>query len=570
MSAPRGLTGRVVDGRYRLEEALGRGALGTVYRARHLLIERAVAIKLLHPARRGQVGSREAFLHEARTVNRVAHPNVAAIYDFGETQDRLAYLVMELLDGPRLADLLVRGPMPPTAVLDLAAQVASALAHAHDLGVVHCDIKPEHLFLIRQAGRRGLVKLIDFGLARSLAAERGPGEVAIVGTPAYLSPEVARGEEPSPASDLYSLGVVLFEALTGSLPFVSADDAELLRCHRDCPAPDPRERRPELGEEIALLLSRLLRKMPAERFVDAYHLQDNCRVILRGLRLPAMVEAEEPRNPVDSTLRQPPRPELSPVPTAALTASFYGRMLATAYPGGSAPAGLVGLLDAHWRDIAELCKADGELHAAWRWEESVRDRTQVLTEATAVELGALSRTRSQAQREAESATAALPALREAADYAEAERRAAQARAAEAEREADARELHQALADAGAAAARRLAALESITRVETKIRRWITGANQATEQQARLRLHLDRQIAHLDGEREAGQAQVASLARRREEILERLAATGEKLSEHFSRRAACTALLAELDELSLHGASARRPMNGARADRETSA
>lgn len=551
MSAELALVGRGVDGRYRLEALLGRGALGAVYRARHLLIDRVVAIKILHPGRRGQAASRDSFLNEARTVNRVAHPNIAEIYDFGETDDGLAYLVMELLEGARLADLLVRGPVAPLLALSIAEQVSGALARAHDLGVIHRDLKPEHVFLVHRAGREDFVKLIDFGLAAWLSPESSEGARGLVGTPAYLSPEQARGEETTPQSDLYSLGVLLFEALTGTLPFASDDDSELLTCHREAIAPDPRLRLPGLDDEVAGMVNRLLMKRPADRFIDAYHLQDTCSGLIRRLRSTPAGDLDDtrPAGPM-AALGGTPRLALSAVAAAALRASFFGRMLATAYPGGSAPPSLISDLNRHWQQVSELCQAEGELQVALRWEDTLHRRQRDLSEATGREIEAISRARSLVQREIASATQALPGLLAGAQQAGEELLRAREQASQAELDGDDERLREALANAGAAAARRQGALDSHERVLDKIRRWQLAAEQSADQRSRLQAQLERQSVRFQRDIEAARTAVATQGGAHQQLIETLTASAALLEDHFWRRSECAALFAEMSGLGL--------------------
>ena len=196
------LLGRVVADRYRLESRLGVGGMGAVYRARHLLIDRVVAIKILQPERRGEEHFRAWFLREARAANRINHANIVEINDFGETEDGLAYLIMELLIGDSLSSLIARGPMDLAVSIDILEQMTAALARGHDLGVVHRDIKPDNIFLINKSGRRNFVKVIDFGLARLSQDGRLAAKGAVFGTPEYMSPEQAHGEDATPASDL--------------------------------------------------------------------------------------------------------------------------------------------------------------------------------------------------------------------------------------------------------------------------------------------------------------------------------------------------------------------------------
>src|SRR5829696_2827226 len=216
------MIGRVVAGRYRLETRLGEGGMGVVYRARHVLIDRVVALKLIRPDLRGETHLRAWMLREARAANRVDHAHIIDIHDIGETEDGELYLVMEYLVGTPLSAELAKGPMPIARAVDVLEQMCAALARAHDLGVVHRDLKSDNILLTQRGGRKDFVKILDFGLA---AIARDP----------RLAPEQARGEEVGPQSDLYALGVLFFEMLTGHLPFRAADRDTLLEMQRSSP-----------------------------------------------------------------------------------------------------------------------------------------------------------------------------------------------------------------------------------------------------------------------------------------------------------------------------------------------
>jgi serine/threonine-protein kinase len=211
---------RALAGRYLLERRLGRGGMGVVYLARELRLDRRVAIKLLPPERATQATARERFLREARTAAQLSHPGIVPIFAVHEVSD-FVYFAMAYVDGDTLGRRVRRrGPIPYDKAARLLADVARALAYAHDRGVVHRDVKPDNI-LLDQATGRALVS--DFGIARvGSATTTGPQRV--VGTAEFMSPEQVLGERVDPRSDLYSLGVVGFFALSGELPFVGPDD----------------------------------------------------------------------------------------------------------------------------------------------------------------------------------------------------------------------------------------------------------------------------------------------------------------------------------------------------------
>src|ERR1700677_332606 len=277
------MLGRVIAGRYRLEARIGEGGMGVVYRARHVLIDRIVAVKLIRPDLRGETHLRAWMLREARAANRVDHAHIIDIHDIGETEEGELYLVMEYLVGTALSNELARGPMPLARGIDILEQMCAALARAHDLGVVHRDLKSDNILLSTRGGRKDFVKILDFGLAHLALDPRLAPKGAVFGTPEYMSPEQARGEEANAQSDLYALGVLFFEMLTGQLPFRSNDRDTLLEMQRTQPPPRPRSIRPDAhpqGEAISL---RLLEKDVRKRYRDAHHLQEELKALQRSL-----------------------------------------------------------------------------------------------------------------------------------------------------------------------------------------------------------------------------------------------------------------------------------------------
>lgn len=220
--------------RYRLGAALGRGGVADVYRARDVVLERDVAVKVL----RDHVEEREhsRFVAEARTLGRLSHEGIVTVLDVGVSDDGRPYLVMELVEGTTLAAALRDGPLPAERVADVGVRLAGALAYAHAQGVVHRDVKPGNVLL----GADGATKLADFGIARLVGDTVGHTRTGTtVGTPAYVSPEQARGERVGPASDVYSLGLVLLEALTGERAFTGTPiESALARLHRPPAIPE--------------------------------------------------------------------------------------------------------------------------------------------------------------------------------------------------------------------------------------------------------------------------------------------------------------------------------------------
>lgn len=249
-------------GRYEVLEELGQGAMGRVYRARDPLIDRTVAIKTV-PIEQLQQEGRDAearFLREAQSAGRLSHPNIVTIYDVGEA-DGFAYIAMEYLTGATLRELMDKGPMPLDLVLETAQQMADALAFAHEHGVIHRDVKPANVMI---SGGQGRIKLTDFGIAH-LANSDHTQAGQMLGSPRYMSPEQAMGRELDGRSDMFSLGAVLYEMLTGRYAFDGENLPMIVyRVIHDVPVAAA-TLRPQLPAEFCALLDRLLGKDPATR-----------------------------------------------------------------------------------------------------------------------------------------------------------------------------------------------------------------------------------------------------------------------------------------------------------------
>ena len=260
-------------GRYEILDEIGQGAMGTVYRARDPLIERTVAIKTVSLTQLRQEGTdaESRFLREAQSAGRLSHPNIVTIYDVGEA-DGLAYIAMEHLSGATLRDVMNKGPIPLSLALDTALQMAEALAFAHEHGVIHRDIKPANVVV---TGQRGRVKLTDFGIAHLVNSDHTQtGQM--LGSPRYMSPEQAMGREIDGRSDIFSLGAVLYEMLTGHYAFDGDSLPTIVyRVIHETPVPAT-SLRPQLPEGLASLLARMLDKNPGARpdaraLVNALH-----------------------------------------------------------------------------------------------------------------------------------------------------------------------------------------------------------------------------------------------------------------------------------------------------------
>jgi eukaryotic-like serine/threonine-protein kinase len=267
------MIGVEIEGRYRVESELGAGGVGTVYRAVHLKLDRHVALKVIQERFGKSRELLQRFEREARALAALSHPHIITVTDYG-VHDEMPYLVMELLEGSTLDALLREGPLEPDLALHIARQLLSALEFSHDTGLVHRDVKPSNVFLQSVPGARPHVKLLDFGLARFLdpGAHRGLVTRAgqVVGTPAYMAPEQIGGGGPTPGTDVYSAGIVLFEMLAGRPPF-DGDAQEILRQHLlvSLPALGAVCGGRVASPELAALLVRATAKRPAERFAHA-------------------------------------------------------------------------------------------------------------------------------------------------------------------------------------------------------------------------------------------------------------------------------------------------------------
>jgi len=268
------MIGTRINERYRIDSELGQGGMGTVYKGFDNALEREVAVKMMTEARLGTEG-RSRLMEEARAIAKLSHPNVVTVFDTGE-YEKNPYIVMEYVEGVNLYD------QPPKEIEDIVAvirQVCTALAHAHQHGIIHRDLKPENVIL----SANGTVKLMDFGLARSISS-RLTSEGTILGTVFYLAPEQAQGQPIDPRSDLYSLGVMLYELTTGGLPFMAGDPLAVVSQHIHAPVVPPRAKNDRIPPALEALILQLMQKDPLERPTSA-------KEVLERLSAPEMLDA---------------------------------------------------------------------------------------------------------------------------------------------------------------------------------------------------------------------------------------------------------------------------------------
>lgn len=278
----------VLDARYRVEARLGAGAFGIVYRGSQLTIDRNVAIKILNREASQSEGLVKRFQNEARIISKLRHPNTLKLIDFGRTPDGRLYIVTELLLGKPLDAVLADGPLSDRATLEIGAQICNSLIEAHEQGIIHRDLKPENVF-IEQVGTQQLVKVLDFGIAKLGEHTKMTATGQIFGTPHYMSPEQGRGEQVDLRSDLYSLGILLYELITGDVPFAGTTPMSILLKHQQT---TPKPLREILGEAplhppLESIVHRLLEKQADDRYESAVALKHALKQAAASLDSPS-------------------------------------------------------------------------------------------------------------------------------------------------------------------------------------------------------------------------------------------------------------------------------------------
>ncbi|HSB37620.1 MAG TPA: Stk1 family PASTA domain-containing Ser/Thr kinase [Gaiellaceae bacterium] len=324
------LIGTVFDGRYRILRKLGAGGMADVYLAEDQELGRRVAIKILNDRHAADDSFVERFRREAKNAAGLSHPHIVSIYDRGEAEGTY-YIAMEYLDGRSLKELIVgRGPAPVKTAIDYTRQILAAVGFAHKHGIVHRDIKPHNVLV----GPEGRLKVTDFGIARSGASQMT--EVgSIIGTAQYLSPEQARGAPVDQTSDLYSVGVVLYEMLTGRVPFTGDTPLEIAMKHlSEVPKP-PSELRPEVPHDLDSIVLRALAKDPAERYRSAEEMDADLARVLEGLPV-------DPDTETAATAVLSGSGVLAAAPTSVLTKPAAAAPARPAPPGRTPPAGYYG------------------------------------------------------------------------------------------------------------------------------------------------------------------------------------------------------------------------------------
>jgi eukaryotic-like serine/threonine-protein kinase len=309
--------GMLLNNRYQLLDRLGSGGMSDVFRARDLMLERSVAIKVLHENYSNDDAFQQRFRQEARAAANLSHPNIVTVHDFGLDHGQL-FIVMEYLPGKDLKTILrQRGRYSVDEAIPLMVQACAGIGYAHRAGLVHCDVKPHNMIVTPDAR----LKVTDFGIARALSTIMPDERADVVwGSPQYFSPEQATGEAPSPSSDVYSLGIVLYEVLTGALPFTAPTSEELARMHLETPPIPPSEYVPEIPAALEQIVLKVLSKEPAARYRTADQLG---RVLLRfGTERDTQRSSALNLTPEDASTYQRPEPISQPPPPVVPVTDF--------------------------------------------------------------------------------------------------------------------------------------------------------------------------------------------------------------------------------------------------------
>jgi serine/threonine-protein kinase len=286
------MVGKVVADRYLIVDKVGQGTSGTIYRAEHTTLRKKVAVKILHTQLSQDENAIERFRREATTVGQIDNEHIVQVLDFGRTEDKRLFFAMEFLEGDTLKAVIDRdGKLPIPRVVDILTQIGEALTEAHGLGYIHRDLRPRNVFLITRKGRADFVKLLDFGLSKLVLPNTEVKQTALgmtFGDPRYMSPEQARGDQVDRRADIYALGCIAYEMLTGAPVFAAKSPFEVLQKHLDAPPPKVRALRPDCPAWLEEIVDRALQKRPEQRFVTVLKLVED----LRAERAPATAEID--------------------------------------------------------------------------------------------------------------------------------------------------------------------------------------------------------------------------------------------------------------------------------------
>ena len=298
----------LLNQRYELVAQQGSGGMSVIYKALDRRLGRMVAIKILRPSLTKDPAFLEKFRQEARSVAMMSHPNIVTVHDVG-SDGSTHYIVMEMIDGQDLKKIIkTRGALPHEKALDYAIQICAGLGFAHRSKLVHADVKPQNILI----NRDGIVKVTDFGIAQAYTDTMPQTQAeAVWGSPHYFAPEQARGEKPSPASDVYSIGIVMFEMFTGRLPYGGASQRELALAHIQADIPSALDVNPQVAKEISRVIAKVMSKGPNDRYKHADQLGHILRRVREGGRISSQSAVQRPMPPPAEA-----RPDVPPAPSA--------------------------------------------------------------------------------------------------------------------------------------------------------------------------------------------------------------------------------------------------------------
>ncbi len=326
----------VLEGKYRLDAFLSQGGMGAVYRGTHLMLDRAVAVKLIKPELVTSPDMVRRFQQEARAVTRLNHPNIVHVYDLGQTQDGTLYIAMELVSGESLKQLIhTSGALAPDRILRIFKQIVSGLGAAHRQNVIHRDLKPQNIMISRDADGHEVAKLLDFGIAKTFQGETQLTATGVtLGTPQYMAPEQAAGQQVDARSDLYSLGIILYEMLVGDVPFNDPSTPAVLVKHLTERPEPPTRRRPDISisPELEAIALHCLEKDPAKRFQNAGELLQALEDIRPTTPTGIPVQPATVISEIGSQQQRAAGDAHAAVPTAAMPAAAAIAALATPPP----------------------------------------------------------------------------------------------------------------------------------------------------------------------------------------------------------------------------------------------